>query len=130
MAKKDLSIKPKGIIHIQDLQKLAALHTSMKEIANWFGVPVTTLENDPWHTLIQDARSTTKQRLKTKAIDRALNADSDTMLKFCLANYCGFSDNPNANTIKSDIEPMSEEQITSELSDIIKKYGGSVKISD
>lgn len=82
----------KDEIDLEELAKIAALHATNNEIAEWFRCSRSCLDNDPYHSVIIKARNQTKQRLKQKALQRALEADSDPMLKFCLINYCGWTD--------------------------------------
>ena len=73
------------------------MHLTTVEIANWFGCSRALLECEPFVAIIDKGRAETKQRLKQKALQRALVEDSDVMLKFCLKNYCGWTDVPTMN---------------------------------
>lgn len=79
-------------IDLEELEKVARLHATMADIAEWFRCSISTLNNDPYYSVIIKARNDTKQKLKQKALQRALEDGSDSMLKFCLTNYCGWSD--------------------------------------
>lgn len=79
-------------IDLIELERVARLHATKKDIAEWFRCSPSTLDNDPYYSIIIKAQNETKQRLKQKAIQRALEGDSDVMLKFCLTNYCKWSD--------------------------------------
>jgi hypothetical protein len=78
---------------LEELERLARLHVTYKEMAEWFGCNESLLQYEPYFTIIAKARSETKQRLKQKALQRALVENSDTLLIFCLKNYCGWGDN-------------------------------------
>jgi hypothetical protein len=82
----------KGEINLEELGKVARLHATKREIAEWFRCSMSVLDDDPYHSVIIQAQNETKQRLKQKALQRALEESSDQMLVFCLKNYCGWSD--------------------------------------
>lgn len=82
----------KDEIDLEELERVAKLHATKKDIAEWFRCSPSTLDNDPYFSVIIKAQNGTKQRLKQKALQRALEGDSDMMLKFCLTNYCKWSD--------------------------------------
>ena len=98
-----------------ELKRLAELHITNKEIAQWFSVHEDTLGQPYYAEIIKNGKSLTKQRLKQKAIQRALQDNSDTMLIFCLKNYCGWSNNDNAKPIEVEEPAMTIEQIDAEL---------------
>lgn len=85
--------KPEQKVDHEELQKLARLHLTSVEMAEWFGCSVDLLTREPYLSIIHKGKSETKQRLKQKAIQRALVDNSDTMLIFCLKNYCKWGDN-------------------------------------
>ena len=85
--------KQKVTIDLGELERLAQLHITNIEIAQWLNVNVKTLNAERYLSVINKAKSETKQKLKQKALQRALNDSSDSMLMFCLKNYCGWSNN-------------------------------------
>lgn len=87
------AVKDKVRPDLDELQRLARLHVTYKEIAEWFGCNESLLQYEPYVSIIAKARSETKQRLKQRALQRALVEGSDTLLIFCLKNYCGWGDN-------------------------------------
>ena len=98
--------KPEKKVDKDELAKLARLHLTNIEIADWFGCTSDLLSRSPYIEIIQKAKSETKQHLKQKAMQRALHDNSDTMLIFCLKNYCKWGDqgptdeSPGNGTIK------------------------------
>jgi len=86
---------PKYIKRVDEKQlaKLAGAHLTTKEISAILDISVSALEKSPYKEIISVERGLTKQRLKQKALQRALIDSSDVMLKFCLKNYCGMTDN-------------------------------------
>jgi len=80
-------------VDMDELERLSKLHLTAGEIAEWFGCSPELLQRDPYLSIIQRGRADTKQRLKQKAIQRALEDNSDTMLIFSLKNYCKWGDN-------------------------------------
>lgn len=83
-------------LHKEDIRDLARLHLSNIDLASWFGVNPTIFSKEPFITLIHQAKSETKQMLIRKALHRALNDNSDTMLIFCLKNICKWNNNDSA----------------------------------
>lgn len=101
-----------GSIDVVDLERLARLHLTNRELAEWFNVNENTLALEPYKHIIAKGKSETKQRLKQKAIQRALIDDSDTMLIFCLKNYCGWSNNEKQEQGDQPVAPAINIQFT------------------
>jgi hypothetical protein len=83
-------------IDLEELAKVASFHLTLMEIADWFGCSSSALNYEPYKSVIKKAHNETKQRLKQKALQRAIEESSDKMLQFCLTNYCGWSDKTTA----------------------------------
>jgi|694.fasta_scaffold19564_17 hypothetical protein len=90
-------------IDLQQLEDIAKLHATNAEIALFFRCSASTLDNDPYYSIIVRARDETKQKLKKAALRRALEESSDQMLKFCLKNYCGWTENNQVIQVQEDL---------------------------
>lgn len=104
----------------EELVRLARLHVTLQEMAEWFKCTREYLSMEPFITLINDAKSETKQRLKQKALQRALVDNSDPMLKFCLKNYCKWSD---ADIVSDGDTPAAEQSSHGFYIKVIKTKG-------
>lgn len=82
----------KTIIPPDEVEKLALLHCTNKEIAEFFGIAVKTLEYN-FADLIQKARMTTKQRLRRAQLEVALKGNVP-MLIWLGKNILGQQDQP------------------------------------
>ena len=87
--------RKKIVIPEEEFYKLACLHLSWRELGQHFGVHENTLR-DNFRDLYTKGVNSTKQRLRQKALDMALNGDR-VMLIFSLKNLVGWSDNPASN---------------------------------
>ena len=111
--------KEKVSVDIKELEKVAKLNCTTKEMAIFFGCSRELLDQPRYAAIIQKSREDVKQRLKQKAVQRALVDDSDTMLIFCLKNYCGWSNND-----KTQIELTNNTQLS--LADMYKQMGSKI----
>jgi hypothetical protein len=66
--------RSKTVIPEEEFYKLAALHSSWKELSDWFGVPVGTLR-DNFADLYEKATTETKQKLRRAQLDLAMKGD-------------------------------------------------------
>ena len=82
----------KTVIPPDEVEKLALLHCTNKEIADFFSIPVKTLEYN-FADLIQKARMTTKQRLRRAQLEVALKGNVP-MLIWLGKNILGQQDQP------------------------------------
>ena len=82
----------KTIIPPDEVEKLALLHCTNKEIAAFFGIAVKTLEYN-FAEKIQKARMTTKQRLRRAQLEVALKGNVP-MLIWLGKNILGQQDQP------------------------------------
>ena len=91
-------------VDITELKELAEMQLSNAEIARWFGVHSDFVSMEPYNSIIDNARSNIKQRLARKAVQRAIEGDSDAVLIFALksVNKWGVEDKtPVAAPIQS-----------------------------
>lgn len=79
-----------------EVERVAILNCTQVELATFFNCSVELLLTEPYRSILTKGREQIKQRLKQKAIQLALNEDNVPMLKYSLANYCGWSNNNNA----------------------------------
>ena len=84
--------KNQRIIPADEVAKLAALHCSYKEMAEFFDVNVETLKYN-FRDIIVKEQSKTKQALRKAQLKLALDGNC-TMLIFLGKQYLGQSDNP------------------------------------
>ncbi len=82
----------KTVIPPEEVEKLALLHCTNKEIAEFFGIAVKTLEYN-FADLIQKARNVTKQRLRRAQLEVALKGNVP-MLIWLGKNILSQSDSP------------------------------------
>ena len=82
----------KRIIPPDEVYKLACLHCSDQEIADWFAIPRETLKYN-FRDLIQKGYNSTKQQLRKAQIDVALKGNV-SMLIWLGKNMLGQSDQP------------------------------------
>jgi hypothetical protein len=84
--------RAKVVVNPEEVQKLAALGSSDKEIANWFNVPVSTLR-DNFRVELGKGREQLNQSLRKAQIKLAMSGNA-TMLIWLGKNILGQSDNP------------------------------------
>jgi hypothetical protein len=83
------------VIPEEEFYKLAALHSSWKELSDWFGVPVGTLR-DNFADLYEKATTETKQKLRRAQLDLAMKGDR-VMLIWLGKNILGQAESPVSN---------------------------------
>ena len=82
----------KTVIPEEQVAQLAEYHCTNKEIADFFGVPLQTFV-DNFRDIITKHRLITKQRLRKKQLEVALNGDK-TMLIWLGKQMLGQAENP------------------------------------
>lgn len=82
----------KTVIPPDEVEKLALLHCTNTEIADFFNIPIKTLEYN-FAKLIQKAKMTTKQRLRRAQLEVALKGNVP-MLIWLGKNILGQQDQP------------------------------------
>lgn len=97
----------KTVIPEEQVLELAKLHSTNKEMADFFDVPLQTFV-DNFRDIITKGRLETKQRLRAAQLKLALNGDR-TMLIWLGRNMLGQSDNPVTNE-STQILPWIEEK--------------------
>ena len=84
--------RSKTVIPEEQVLELARLHSTDKEMADFFEVPLSTF-TDNFRDIIKKGRIETKQRLRKAQLKMALNGDR-TMLIWLGKNILGQSENP------------------------------------
>ncbi len=97
----------KQIIRIEDVKKLAALHISYKDMADYFGVKENTFRCH-FKTTIDRARLGTKQRLIESMVYNATNKLNPTIQIWLSKQWCGMSDQ-QINTDSTNVLPWLEQ---------------------
>ena len=82
----------KVVVPEEEFYKLAALHSSWKELSDWFGVPVGTLR-DNFADIYEKATTETKQKLRRAQLDLAMKGDR-VMLIWLGKNILGQAETP------------------------------------
>ena len=93
--------RPEKPVTIDDLKKLMQFKPTLRTCAGYFDVNETTIENRikehyPDYTFSEfrdKYMSNVRVSLVQKALKKALEDNSNTMLIFCLKNICQWSDN-------------------------------------
>ena len=96
----------KVVVPEEEFYKLAALHSSWKELSDWFGVPVGTLR-DNFADLYEKATTETKQKLRRAQLDLAMKGDR-VMLIWLGKNILGQAESPVSKD-SSQVLPWTED---------------------
>jgi len=99
--------RSKTVIPEEQVLELARLHSTDKEMADFFEVPLSTF-TDNFRDIIKKGRIETKQRLRKAQLKMALNGDR-TMLIWLGKNILGQSENP-LQVDDSQVLPWLDEQ--------------------
>ncbi len=99
--------RSKTVIPEEQVLELARLHSTDKEMADFFEVPLSTF-TDNFRDIIKKGRIETKQRLRKAQLKMALNGDR-TMLIWLGKNILGQSENP-MQVDDSQVLPWLDEQ--------------------
>jgi len=95
------------VIPEEEFYKLAALHSSWRELSDWFGVPVGTLR-DNFADLYEKATTETKQKLRRAQLDLAMKGDR-VMLIWLGKNILGQAESPVSND-NSQVLPWTDQE--------------------
>ena len=97
----------KTVIPEEEFYKLAALHSSWKELSDWFNVPVGTLR-DNFADLYEKATTETKQKLRRAQLDLAMKGDR-VMLIWLGKNILGQAESPVSKD-SNQVLPWTEDE--------------------
>jgi len=101
--------RDKVVIPEEEFYKLACLHTTWKDLSDFFGVPVGTLRDNFADLYIQGTQ-TTKQKLRQKMFETAMNGDR-VMMIWLSKNWLGYSDNgPQEGNEEDNMLPWTEKE--------------------
>ena len=101
--------RDKVVIPEEEFYKLACLHTTWKDLSDFFGVPVGTLR-DNFADLYIKGTQTTKQKLRQKMLETAMNGDR-VMMIWLSKNWLGYSDNgPQEGNEEDNMLPWTEKE--------------------
>lgn len=97
----------RAIIRIEDVEKLAALHISYKDMADYFGCKENTFR-DHFKTTVDKARLGTKQRLIESMLYNATNKLNPTIQIWLSKQWLAMTDQ-KINTNEEEILPWLTE---------------------
>lgn len=98
----------KRIIPLDQVRKLAGLHLTYKDMAEFFGVKENTFR-DNFRFEVECARQQTKQRLMEAMLENAIVKMNPTMQVWLSKNLLGFTDNP-INTENTTVLPWMDQR--------------------
>ncbi len=93
------------VIPIEQVRKLASLHLTYRDMAEFFGVKENTFR-DHFRFEVERSRQTTKQRLMEAMLENAVVKMNPTVQIWLSKNLLGFSDNP-VNSESTQVLPWS-----------------------
>ena len=96
------------IIPVEEVRKLAALHCSYKDMAEYFGVKEGTFR-DHFRTEVERARQKLKHRLSEAMIENAITRLNPTMQIWLSRNWLGMSDG-SEQTQGDQVLPWLDEE--------------------
>jgi len=96
------------IIPVEEVRKLAALHCSYKDMAEYFGVKEGTFR-DHFRSEVERARQKLKHRLSEAMIENAINRLNPTMQIWLSKQWLNMSDN-SESTQGEQVLPWLEEE--------------------
>ena len=96
----------KTVVPEEEFYKLAALHSTWKELSDWFEVPVGTLR-DNFADLYEKATTETKQKLRRAQLDLAMKGDR-VMLIWLGKNILGQAESPVSKD-NSQVLPWTDD---------------------
>ena len=96
------------VVPPDEVEKLARLHCTYKEMSDFFGINVETLKYN-FSDLIAKGRSETKQALRKAQIKLALNGNA-TMLVWLGKNMLNQSENGDTTSDENQVLPWEENE--------------------
>lgn len=97
------------VVPLEQVRKLAALHLSYRDMAEFFGVKENTFR-DHFKQEVERYRNVTKQRLMEAMLSNAIDRMQPTMQIWLSKNIMGFSDNP-VNTESTQVLPWLNTEV-------------------
>jgi AraC-like DNA-binding protein len=97
----------RAVINLADVKKLAALHLTYRDMAEFFGCKETTFR-DHFRLVVEQSRQRTKQRLMEAMLTNAIDKMNPTVQIWLSKNLLGFSDNP-INTTEDTVLPWLDD---------------------
>ena len=97
----------RAIITIEEVKKLASLHLTYKDMAQFFGCKENTFR-DNFRSVVEKARQTTKQRLMEAMLESAIVKQNPTILVWTSKNLLNWTDQP-ISTENSQTLPWIDE---------------------
>ena len=95
------------VIPLEEVEKLAGLHLSYKDMADFYGCKVRTFE-DNFRDVVERARGKTKQKLMMAMLENAIERKNATIQIWLSKNLLGFTDNP-INNESNQVLPWLDE---------------------
>jgi hypothetical protein len=96
------------VVPLEQVRKLAALHLSYRDMAEFFGVKENTFR-DHFKQEVERYRNVTKQKLMEAMLSNAIDKMNPTMQIWLSKNIMGFADNP-INIESSQVLPWLESK--------------------
>ena len=96
----------KRVISIDEVKKLASLHLTYKDMADFFQVRETTFR-DNFRSVVEQSRQTTKQRLMEAMLESAIVKQNPTILVWVSKNLLNWTDQP-LNTDSTQVLPWND----------------------
>lgn len=100
--------KKRQIVRPDDVYKLAAIGSTDRDIAAWFGIDEQTLRYN-FKEIMQKGREEMKQSLRMAMIKNALNGNAALQI-FLAKNLLGMSDNPNDSESNQPLPWTSQDE--------------------
>ena len=97
----------RAIITMEEVKKLASLHLTYKDMAQFFGCKETTFR-DNFRSVVEKARQTTKQRLMEAMLESAIVKQNPTILVWTSKNLLNWTDNP-ISTESNQVLPWNDD---------------------
>tara|TARA_R110000803_G_scaffold24966_3_gene59828 strand:+ start:490 stop:954 length:465 start_codon:yes stop_codon:yes gene_type:complete len=96
-----------AIINTDEVKKLASLHLTYKDMADFFGCKETTFR-DNFRTVVEQSRQITKQRLMEAMLESAIIKQNPTILVWTSKNLLNWTDQP-VNTDSNQVLPWNSD---------------------